>query len=373
MPRCDLAGPRGPRTVPLASFFTGYRRTVLAPDELITAIEIPKPLPEFVRFYKVAKRRMDDISTVAAAMAMDWDASGRVARARFAFGGVAAVPLRALAAEEAVLGQRWNEAAVERVQAALERNAQADQRSSRIGRIPAWQWPRAWSRSSCGSGGRRRHEDCRKGRSRMKARASTSPAKLFTPTICFCVFHDRCTPGRCYAPHAHALVKASMSPQPCRSRAWPPSLPRDDVPGEGDSGSNRHDEPLFPTEVMYHSQPVAWVLGETLDAAQRGAGRVSVEYEPLPAILTIEDAIAAGSFHSAPLRLARGDASVIESSPLHFEGELQIGGQEHFYLETQCAIAWLDETGGVAAHSSTQHPTETQEVIARVLGIPRNR
>jgi xanthine dehydrogenase large subunit len=124
---------------------------------------------------------------------------------------------------------------------------------------------------------------------------------------------------------------------------------------------------------MYHSQPVAWVLGETLDAAQRGAARVSVDYEPLPSILTIEDAILAGSFHSAPLRLARGDTAVIESSELRFEGELTIGGQEHFYLETQCAIAWMDETGGIAAHSSTQHPSETQEVIARVLGISRNK
>jgi xanthine dehydrogenase small subunit len=116
-----IAGQRGRRSVPLASFFTNYRRTALAPDELIAAIEIPKPLPEFVRFYKVAKRRMDDISTVAAAMAMDWDASGRVARARFAFGGVAAIPMRAVAAEDAVLGQRWSEAAVERAQAAIDR------------------------------------------------------------------------------------------------------------------------------------------------------------------------------------------------------------------------------------------------------------
>ncbi len=119
--RVHVASQREHRIIPLHSFFTGYRRTVLAPDELITAIEIPKPLPEFVRFYKVAKRRMDDISTVAAAMAMDWDASGKVARARFAFGGVAAIPLRTVAAEDAVLGQRWNEAAVERVQAALDR------------------------------------------------------------------------------------------------------------------------------------------------------------------------------------------------------------------------------------------------------------
>jgi xanthine dehydrogenase large subunit len=175
------------------------------------------------------------------------------------------------------------------------------------------------------------------------------------------------------SPHAHALVKALDASTALLEAGVATVLTAEDVPGEGDSGSNRHDEPLFPTEVLYHSQPVAWVLGETLDAAQRGAGRVSVDYERLPAILTIEDAILAESFHSAPLRLARGDTSVIESSPLRFEGELQIGGQEHFYLETQCAIAWMDETGGVAAHSSTQHPTETQEVIARVLGIPRNQ
>jgi xanthine dehydrogenase small subunit len=119
--RLHLRSPLGRRTISLDSFFTSYRRTVLAPDELIESIEIPKPLPEFVRFYKVAKRRMDDISTVAAAMAMDWDASGRIARARFAFGGVAPIPLRAVAAEESVAGRRWNDDAAERVQAALDR------------------------------------------------------------------------------------------------------------------------------------------------------------------------------------------------------------------------------------------------------------
>jgi xanthine dehydrogenase small subunit len=116
-----LASPRGLRKVPLASFFTGYRRTALDRNELIAAVEIPKPLPAFIRFYKVAKRRIDDISTVAAALAMDLDRSGKVARACFAFGGVAAIPLRAAAAEEAVIGQRWNEAAVERAAAALHR------------------------------------------------------------------------------------------------------------------------------------------------------------------------------------------------------------------------------------------------------------
>lgn len=175
------------------------------------------------------------------------------------------------------------------------------------------------------------------------------------------------------APHAHALVKSLDTSPAMEEPGVATVLTAADVPGEGDCGSNRHDEPLFPREVMYHSQPVAWVLGETLEAARRGALRIAVEYEPLPAILTIDDALLAGSFHSPPLRMSRGDLSAMASSALRFEGELRIGGQEHFYLETQCAIAWLDETGGVAAHSSTQHPTETQEVIARVLGLPRNR
>lgn len=116
-----IAGAAGRRAIALASFFTGYRRTVLQPGELITAIDIPKPLPDIVRFYKVAKRRLDDISTVAAGMAIDRDRGGRICRARFAFGGMAATPVRLTAAETAVEGEPWNDAAVERVQQAIDR------------------------------------------------------------------------------------------------------------------------------------------------------------------------------------------------------------------------------------------------------------
>jgi xanthine dehydrogenase large subunit len=179
------------------------------------------------------------------------------------------------------------------------------------------------------------------------------------------------------APHAHARV-LGINPAPALEEPGVVHvLTAADVRGEGNTGPTRHDEPLFPTEVMFHQQPVAWVLGDTLDAAQRGARRVVVDYEPLPAILTIEDAIAADSFLTAPLRLARGDTAVIAAalgaSPVRVEGELFIGGQEHFYLETQAAIAWVDETGGIELHSSTQHPAETQEVVSRVLGVPRHQ
>jgi len=116
-----IAGKAGIRTELLQSFFTGYRRTVLQPGELLVSIRIPKPFPQLVGFYKVAKRRLDDISTVAAAFAIDLDRDGRVEMARLAYGGVAAVPRRVLEAETSLIGSRWDQPAVQRAQAAVAR------------------------------------------------------------------------------------------------------------------------------------------------------------------------------------------------------------------------------------------------------------
>jgi xanthine dehydrogenase small subunit len=99
-----IASRAGVRTVPLAKFFSGYRRTVLERGELIVSVRIPKSLPDQTRFYKIAKRRTDDISTVAAGLSLWRDGGGRIAAARLAFGGVAPVPLRAIQAEGALAG-----------------------------------------------------------------------------------------------------------------------------------------------------------------------------------------------------------------------------------------------------------------------------
>jgi xanthine dehydrogenase small subunit len=114
--RVEIAGAAGRRSVALAEFFLDYRRTALVHGELLVSVEIPAPLPAVLAFYKVAKRRADDISTVAAAMAIDRDAAGRVRSARFAFGGVAATPVRLVDAERAIAGGPWNESAVQAVQ-----------------------------------------------------------------------------------------------------------------------------------------------------------------------------------------------------------------------------------------------------------------
>lgn len=107
-----LAGPRGERHVPLEEFFTGYRETVLEPAELIVSILVPLPLPRIARFYKVSKRELDDISTVAAAFAIELDGMGRVTLARLAYGGVAPTPVRAKDAEAALIGQPWERGAL---------------------------------------------------------------------------------------------------------------------------------------------------------------------------------------------------------------------------------------------------------------------
>ncbi|MFE6645812.1 xanthine dehydrogenase small subunit [Nocardioides sp. NPDC057772] len=113
-----LASPRGERVVPLADYFTGYRETVRAADELIRCVRLPLPLAPVVGFHKIAKRRFDDISSVAVGYALEI-ADGAVVRARIGLGGVAATPLRAVATEDALVGRPWTEESVRRAAAVL--------------------------------------------------------------------------------------------------------------------------------------------------------------------------------------------------------------------------------------------------------------
>jgi xanthine dehydrogenase large subunit len=172
------------------------------------------------------------------------------------------------------------------------------------------------------------------------------------------------------APHAHARVTALRAAAALALPGVVRVLTADDVPGRNDSGG-AHDQPLFPTEVMFHGHAVCWVLGETPEAARLGSLAVEVDYEPLPALVGLREAIGARSFQGAQPAVERGDVDAALAAASHvFSGELEIAGQEHFYLETQCALAHVDEAGQVFVQSSTQHPTETQDVVAHVLGVP---
>ncbi|WP_447925233.1 xanthine dehydrogenase molybdopterin binding subunit [Georgenia muralis] len=171
------------------------------------------------------------------------------------------------------------------------------------------------------------------------------------------------------APHAHARVMSLDTSGATTVPGVVRVLTGADVPGVNDAGV-KGDEPLFPTEVMYFGHPVAWVLGETLEAARLGAEAVRAEYEVLSSLLTLGEAMEAGSFQGNQPTVSRGDAGAGLAAAAHrFAGELELGGQEHFYLETHAALALVDEAGQVFVQSSTQHPSETQEIVAHVLGL----
>jgi len=106
-----LAGPGGEREVPLDEYFTGYRRTVMQPGELIKTVRVPLPPAPLTAFHKIAKRRFDDISSVAVAFALDV-VDGTVVDVAIGLGGVAATPIRATATEVVLLGSPWDAATV---------------------------------------------------------------------------------------------------------------------------------------------------------------------------------------------------------------------------------------------------------------------
>ncbi|GAA0633525.1 xanthine dehydrogenase molybdopterin binding subunit [Streptomyces thermocarboxydovorans] len=169
---------------------------------------------------------------------------------------------------------------------------------------------------------------------------------------------------------AHARITALRTEPALKVPGVVRVLTKEDVPGVNDAGM-KHDEPLFPDEVMFHGHAVAWVLGETLEAARLGAAAVEVELEELPSLVTLEEAMAAGSYHGARPVMETGDIDAGFAESAHvFTGEFQFSGQEHFYLETHASLAQIDENGQVFIQSSTQHPSETQEIVAHVLGVP---
>ena len=142
-----------------------------------------------------------------------------------------------------------------------------------------------------------------------------------------------------------------------------------DVPGENNYGSVVHDDPIFANDlVQYVGQPLFAVVATSHQAARRAARLARVDYETLAPLLDIRAAIAANSFVLPSQHILRGmPHEMLASSPRRLQGTVVIGGQDHFYLEGQIAIAIPQEDGAMLIHCSTQHPTEVQQIVAHAL------
>ncbi len=147
----------------------------------------------------------------------------------------------------------------------------------------------------------------------------------------------------------------------------------EDLPFANDVSPSIHDEPLLSDgTVHYIGQPVFLVVATSHLAARKAARLGKIDYSEDTPILTIEEALAADSrFEDGPRIYAKGDADAAIASSAHvIEGSFELGGQEHFYLEGQAALAVPNEGADMLVHSSTQHPTEIQHKVADALGVP---
>ena len=147
----------------------------------------------------------------------------------------------------------------------------------------------------------------------------------------------------------------------------------DDLPFDNDVSPAAHDEPLLSDGTVHHvGQPIFLVVARSHLEARKAARLGKITYDQQDPILTIDQALAANSrFEGGPVIWQKGDATeALKSCKNVLEGSFEMGGQEHFYLESQAALASPQENGDMLVNSSTQHPTEIQHKVAEALGMP---
>ena len=144
-----------------------------------------------------------------------------------------------------------------------------------------------------------------------------------------------------------------------------------DIPGDAMLASFAGDEPIFARDTVQHiGQVVGLVVARSVMQARRAARKVVLDIDALPAVLTVQQALAAQSYVLPPVFVRRGDVQAgLQAAPHTLRGSLEVGGQEHFYLEGQVAYAVPQAQGQWLIHSSTQHPGEVQHWVAHALGL----
>jgi len=388
--RVVLRRGEGLRRLPLEDFYLAWQRTALAPGEFVQALEIPPaPAGRLFRSWKISRRHDQDIAALCGAFALTL-ADGLVADARIAFGGMAATPRRALATEAALRGRPWDAASVEAAATVLagEFTPLDDLRgSAAYRRLSAANLLRRLWRESRG-------EAVRLPSPARQSRAGLSPAAA--PAVAP-------RPVGVALPHESALLHVSGTaaytddlPEAAGTLHAAPGLSgvahgrlvaidlsavraapgvravivAADIPGANDCGPIRHDDPILADgEVLFHGQPLFAVAADTHEQARRAARLAQIDIEPLPAVLSVDDALAAEAWVLPPVELGRGDvAAALAAAPHRLAGQLRLGGQEHFYLEGQVSLAIPREDDSLHLVSATQHPTEVQHAAARALG-----
>jgi xanthine dehydrogenase large subunit len=177
------------------------------------------------------------------------------------------------------------------------------------------------------------------------------------------------------SPFAHGRIRSIETEAARRAAGIVGVFTYCDVPGHNDYGPIVKDDRVLADETTrYLGEPIVLVVGETREAVDEAKRLVKLEVERLEPILSIDGAIAAGSYLGWERKIECGDVDGALAAAEHrIRGTLEIGGQEHFYFESQAAVAYPEERDGLVVYSSTQHTTEVQSVVAEVCGLPFHR
>lgn len=397
--------------IPMASFFKRYRVTALPEDAIIAAMRIPvaSEKGEYVRSYKQSKRKDDDIAIVNACLRVALDDSYKVKDAELVYGGMAPITIQAKQANEYIIGKTFTDPqTLEGVMNALEKDFNLPfgvpggmatyRKSLAIGFFYRfYQDVLTGLEETSQTVDKEVIEEIEREISTGKKDLESSVAysqKILGKGNPHVAALKQCTGEAQYTddipPQKNelygCLVLSTKAHAKLLSVDASPAL---DLPGvvdwvdRNDIGKEANwwgapvcDEVFFAEdEVFTAGQPIGMVLANTSSQAEAGARAVLVQYEDLPAIFTIEEAIEKQSFFEHYRYIRKGDVEeAFKNCDFVFEGSTRMGGQEHFYLETNAALAIpKPEDGEMEIWSSTQNPTETQAYVAKALGVQSNK
>ncbi|KAF2745897.1 xanthine dehydrogenase [Sporormia fimetaria CBS 119925] len=396
--------------IPMSKFFTGYRQTALPADAIIASLRIPvaKEKGDFIQAFKQAKRKDDDIAIVNAALRVELDDAQVVKDVSLVYGGMAPTTIAAKKAMEFLQGKKFTELqTLEGVMSALEEDF--DLRFGVPGGMATYRKTLALGffykfyhevlekldaeeadTQAVGeierdiSSGEKDHKAGEAYEQKILGKERPHVAAMQQ-----CTGEARYTDdiplqrGELYgclvlSTKAHAKLKkvdASAALDLPGVAAW---VDHNDVasPEANWWGAPVCDEVFFAVdEIFTAGQPIGMILADTAKRAEEAARAVLVEYEELPAIFTIEEAIEKESFFQHYRYIKKGDTDKAFAEADHvFTGTARMGGQEHFYLETNACVAVpKPEFGEMEIFSSTQNPTETQAYVAKVTGVAANK
>lgn len=398
--------------IPMSTFFKGYRLTALPPDGIIASLKIPitKEKGEYMRAYKQAKRKDDDIAIVNAALRISLNTGDIVDSVDLVYGGMAPTTVAAKKAMEFLRDKKLTDInTLEGVMGALEEDfdlrfgvpggmatyrktlalgffykfyqevlAELQTQAVQIDTQAIGEIERGISFGQKDHSAAKEYQQNILGLERPHVAAMKQCTGEAQYTDDIPVQKNELYGCLVLSTRAHAKL-VSVNPEPALDlpgvAGW---VDHRDVasPEANYWGAPACDETFFAVdEVFTAGQPIGMVLADTAKRAENAARAVLIEYEDLPAIFTIEEAIEKESYFNHFRFIKKGDTEkAFAEADYVFTGVARMGGQEHFYLETNACLAVpKPEDGEMEIFSSTQNPAETQAYVSKVCGVAANR